>query len=73
MIRIMTFEGILLSCDDSKQFIEFSLQREFKVLSDFLKCKEIKFSDYWGDVCLLGMEEDYNKWITKIAERILKT
>ena len=72
MIRIKTYEGILLSKDDSKQLIELSLQRELKNFSDFKRDEGMMFSDYWGDVYLLGPEEDYRKWITKIAERILK-
>jgi len=72
MVRIKTYEGILLSKDDSKQFIELSLQREFKNFTDFKRDEDIMFSDYWGDVYLLGLEDDYQKWITKIAERILK-
>jgi len=72
MIRIKTNEGILLSKDDSKQFIELCLQREFKNFLDFIKDEDIMFSDYWGDVYLLGLAEDYQMWITKIAKRILK-
>ena len=72
MVRIKTYEGILLSKDESKQLIELSLQREFDNFSDFKRDEGIMFSDYWGDVFLLGLEEDYRKWITKIAEKILK-
>ena len=72
MEKIRMYEGLLLSKDDSKQFIELSLQREFKNFTDFKRDEDIMFSDYWGDVYLLGLEEDYRKWITKIAERILK-
>ena len=72
MIRIKTDESILLSFDDSKQLVEFSLKRKFEKISDFLKCEDIKLSDYWGDVYLIGTENDYFKWITQIAVRILK-
>ena len=52
MVRIKTYEGLLLSKDDSKQFIELSLQREFENFSDFKRDEDIMFSDNWGDVYL---------------------
>ena len=61
-----------MSKDESKQFIELSLQGEFNNFTGFKRDEGIMFSDYWGDVFLLGLEEDYRKWITKIAEKILK-
>ena len=64
MMKIRTDEGIWLSYDDSKQLIEFTLRKDFKFFSDFLKCEGIMFSDYWGDVFISGMEEDYYIWIT---------
>ena len=72
MVRIKNYEGHILSRDDSRQYVVSEVQRKFDTFSDFLKCEEIKFSDYWGDVCLLGTEEDYCKWISLIAERTLK-
>ena len=72
MVRIKNYEGYILSCEDSRQYVEFEMKRRFDAFSDFLKCEEIKFSDYWGDFCLLGTEEDYRKWISLMAERTLK-
>jgi hypothetical protein len=71
IIRYETYEGMLLSWEDSKLYIEFTIRREFKNLSDFLNCKEIQFSDYWGDVQLMGAEDEYYTWIVQTAKRIL--
>jgi hypothetical protein len=71
MIRFETYEGVLLSWEDSKLHIEFTIRREFKNFSDFLNCKEIKSSDYWGDIQLMGTEDEYYTWIVQTAKRIL--
>ena len=60
MIRIETYEGTLLSYEDSKQLIVFSIQKEFGGFSDFLSCEEIKSSGYWGKVDLWGPKRIIN-------------
>jgi hypothetical protein len=72
MIRFETYEGVLFSCEDSELFVKFTIQREFKNFSDFFSCKEIKSSDYWGDIQLIGSEDEYYTWIVHVAARLLK-
>jgi hypothetical protein len=72
MVQIETDEGILLNTEDSRGYIMFVIKECFESFSDFLNCEEIKSSDYWGDICLLGTEDEYSEWITKIARQLLK-
>jgi hypothetical protein len=72
MVIIKTNNGYYLDLEDSIWYVKYVLQEQFDNFSDFLNYEEIKVSDYWGDICLLGTEDEYREWITKIARQLLK-
>lgn len=72
MVRLETYEGILLSTEDSREYIIFMMKECFENFSEFLNCEGIKSSYFWGDSCLLGTDGEYREWITQIARQILK-
>jgi hypothetical protein len=72
MIRLETYEGILLNIEDSQSAIKFEIKRLFKSFSNFNHCEYIKHSDYWGDVQLLGTEDEFCEWIIQFAKQILE-
>lgn len=71
MIHLISDEGCFFDLNDSKQYIELKINESFDSIDEFINCKTILFSSYWGDCVLLGSEEEYEKWIINLASKIL--
>ncbi len=71
MIHIVSNEGCFFDLNDSKRFIEFKINESFDSIDEFVNCKAILSSSYWGDCILLDSEQEYEKWIINLASKLL--
>lgn len=72
MIQLIEDDGHLLTIEESRQYVEFKISEKFNDFLEFIDCKEIQNSSYWGDSLLQGTEKDYRLWIIQIAEKTFK-